>query len=467
MNVEKLIRKGESSTVEFKESLKLRNMILEAVSSLSNSTGGVILVGITDSGKISGVDVGENTLERLANRIKQNTDPQVYPEIITKKIDEKEIVVIRVKESQEKPVFYKDKAYKRVGKSTHKLNSSEIRNLAKTSGKKTYWDEQICEEATLDDIDKEKVKNFLKKAKRERNFRVDYDSIDEALKKLDLLEDNNLTNACILMFAEEPQRFFLQSETKCGRFKGTTTKEFIDMAEFSEPVHEQVDSAEKFVMKNIRKAAWIEPGKVERQEKWEYPLDAVREAITNAIVHRDYQTTSKTQVRIFDDRIEIWNPGRLPEGWSVETLKQKHESKPFNPLLAKIFFLGGYIEEWGRGTVDMIEDTIEHGLPEPEFEDTGTAIVVTFRKKITDKFLKEKGLNERQIEAVKYLKENERIKREKYSNLFDIGATTAYKELDEMIEKGIINRRGKGRGTYYVLRTKGTKSERKVNDSEN
>ncbi len=88
--------------------------------------------------------------------------------------------------------------------------------------------------------------------------------------------------------------------------------------------------------------------------------------------------------RIFDDRIEIWNPGRLPERWSVETLKQKHESKPFNPLLEKMFFLGGYIEEWGRGTVDMIEDTIEHGLPEPEFEDTGTAIVVTFKKKITE-----------------------------------------------------------------------------------
>lgn len=123
-----------------------------------------------------------------------------------------------------------------------------------------------------------------------------------------------------------------------------------------------------------------------------------------------------------------------------------------------------HIEEWGRGTIDMIEDTIDHGLPEPEFEDTGTAIVVTFRNKMTEELLKEKDLNERQIEAVKYLKENERIKRNTYSNIFDIGATTAYKELDEMVEKGIIDRRGEGRGTYYVFRTKKTKSERKVND---
>ncbi len=89
-----------------------------------------------------------------------------------------------------------------------------------------------------------------------------------------------------------------------------------------------------------------------------------------------------------------------------------------------------------------------------------------FRKRITEEFLKEKGLNERQIESVEYLKENERIKRKTYSDIFDIGATTAYKELDKMVEKGIINRRGEGRGTYYVLRTKRTKSERKVNDSK-
>ncbi|MFO8108950.1 MAG: ATP-binding protein [Thermoplasmata archaeon] len=108
-------------------------------------------------------------------------------------------------------------------------------------------------------------------------------------------------------------------------------------------------------MRNIRKAAWIEPGKIERQEKWEYPLDAVREAITNAVVHRDYQSTSNVQIRIFDDRIEVWNPGTLPEGWTVDTLKEEHESKPFNPLLARMFFLIKYIEKWGRGTIDIAE----------------------------------------------------------------------------------------------------------------
>ena len=450
--LKELIRGGESAKVEFKGSLNLSEPIGKTISGLSNASGGTLIIGITDSGEIKGVELGENTLEQLANRIKQHTDPKIYPAISTKNIDGKYLVIIEVNESQEKPVFYRNRAYKRVGKSTHKLNSSEIRNLAKNSGEKTFWDEQICERATIKDIDEEKVKAFLRTAENKRELDIGYDSIEEVLRKLDVLRDDGLTNTGALMFTKEPQRFFLQSETKCGRFKGTTTKEFIDMAEFSGPVHEQVDNAEKFVMKNIRKAAWIEPGKVERQEKWEYPLDAVREAITNAVVHRDYQSTSNVQVRIFDDRIEIWNPGSLPEGWTIDTLKEEHESKPFNPLLARMFFLIKYIEKWGRGTIDMVEDCIEHGIPEPEFEDTGTAIVVTFRKKITEKLLKEKGLNERQIEAVKYVKKEGNIKNKKYRDLFDVSKRTAAYDLTELVDIGILRKEGKGKSTKYVLR---------------
>ncbi len=450
--LKELIQEGESAEQEFKESLSLTEPIGKTISSFSNANGGTIVIGVNDSGTIKGVDLGKDTLEKLANRIKQHTDPKVYPSISTVKLDEKEIVMIKVEESSEKPVFYRNRAYKRVGKSTHKLNSSEIRNLAKNSGEKVYWDEQICKRATLDDIDEEKVEWFLKKAKKERNFEAEYDSVDEVLKKLDLLKNDGLTNACVLMFAKRPQRFFLQSETKCGRFKGTTTKEFIDMDEFSGPAHKQVDDAEKFVMKNIRKAAWIEPGKVERQEKWEYPLDAIREAITNAVVHRDYQSASNVQIRIFDDRIEVWNPGRLPEGWTVENLKEEHESDPFNPLLAKMFFLIRYIEKWGRGTIDMIEDTLDHGLPEPEFKDTGTAIVIIFRKKITEESLREKGLNDRQIEAVKYVKKEGNIKNKKYRDIFEVSKRTAAYDLSELVEMGILRKEGKGKSTKYVLR---------------
>lgn len=196
--LEKLIKKGESQEVEFKESLKLEDKIGENVSSFSNTNDGVILVGVTDNGKVKGTEIGENTLEELANYIKRNMDPSIYPSLGKKKINGQNIVVIDVEESSEKPVFFKDRAYRRVGKSTHKMDSSEIRKLAEKSGEKIHWDEQICEEASLEDIDEEKVSKFLKTARRKRDFEIEYDSIEEALKKLKLMKDNGLTNTCVV-----------------------------------------------------------------------------------------------------------------------------------------------------------------------------------------------------------------------------------------------------------------------------
>lgn len=121
-------------------------------------------------------------------------------------------------------------------------------------------------------------------------------------------------------------------------------------------------------------------GKLEKQEKWEYPPKAIREALANAIAHRDYRSTAKAQVRIFDDRIEFWNPGRLPEGWTAETLLKKHDSQPPNPLIAKQFFWIKYVEEVGSGTNKIVNWCREWGLPDPLFEYTGTSIIVTLKK---------------------------------------------------------------------------------------
>ncbi|MDI6791668.1 MAG: ATP-binding protein, partial [bacterium] len=159
-----------------------------------------------------------------------------------------------------------------------------------------------------------------------------------------------------------------------------------------------------------KKEAWVEPGRIERQEKWEYPPDAIREAITNAVCHRDYFSNGNVQIRIFDDRIEIWNPGTLPEGLTIEDLKGKHESKPRNKLIARLFFLIKYIEEWGTGTNEMIELCLNYDLPEPKLEEIAGSFVVTFRKsKLTEESLESMELNERQRKIVEYLKKKKKI----------------------------------------------------------
>ncbi len=320
---------------------------------------------------------------------------------------------------------------------------------------KLYFDSVICKEATLKDIDKEKIKDFLKEAKSERSLDIDEDTPpEEVLMRLKLVRDMELTNAAILLFGKNPQEFLDQSEAKCTRFKGKdVTGEMIDLKPASGNIIDQVKEIEKFIFNHISLRAWIEPGKIERQEKWEYPPKAIRETLVNAIAHRDYKSSSKVQVRIFDDRIEFWNPGRLPDGWTVETLKRKHESKPWNPLIAKTFFWMKYIEEVGTGTNKIIQWCKEFGLPEPDFEFTGTCLVVTLRKsKITKEYLKELELNERQIKAIEYIKQYGSITRKTYCEICEVEKTLAHQELSDMVDKRIIAMVGKGRSVHYQMK---------------
>lgn len=153
MDIKELIERGETQSLEFKESLKLKDEIGETVSAFSNSDGGTVIVGVSDSGRVLGVDIGKNTLEEFANYIKRNTDPQIFPSVKILEIEGKNVVMVEVEESLEKPAFFKNHAYKRVGKTNQMISSSEMRKLAKESGGRVCWDERVCEGASLEDID--------------------------------------------------------------------------------------------------------------------------------------------------------------------------------------------------------------------------------------------------------------------------------------------------------------------------
>ncbi|MFQ6119683.1 MAG: RNA-binding domain-containing protein [Methanosarcinales archaeon] len=455
INIQKLIQGGESQTLEFKSTLSDLNRIIEEICAFANTRGGKVIVGVSNNGTILGIDIGKDTLEKLTNKIVGNLDPKIYPDINIVRIENKNIIVIEVNESGSKPHFAFGRAFKRIGKSTVQLSREELEQLILEKHKdKMYFDDKFCD-AKLEEIDEEKVRWFLRKAKFERNLDLDPEApIKEALERLKLIREEKLTNAAILMFGKDPQKFFLQSEVRCARFKGIdVTAPFIDMKVIRGTVYEQIDQAEKFVLNNIKRAAWTVPGKIEREEKWEYPLDAVREAITNAITHRDYFSPAHTQVRIFEDRIEFWNPGGLPEGLTIEKLKVKHESIPINPLIAKLFFLIKYIEQWGTGTNKMIKQCLEHGLLEPEFEETGSSFIVTFRKSNINNGILEIKLNERQNKIINYLKANKNIISKQYAKLFNISESMARKDLKELVKLGILIRKGTSKkNSYYELK---------------
>ena len=447
------IKNSESEILELKESTGEWKAIIKTISAFANTRGGAVVVGISDKGEITGVRIGKRTIEDLTNKIKENTDPKIFPGISVENINGESIILIKVEESLSKPLFAFDRAYKRVGKSTVRATSEEIRKMA-LEGKKIYWDELSCEEANLKDIDKEKVSGFLKEAKRERNLNIPADTpIDEALMRLNLLRDGKPTNASILLFGKQPQKYFLQAEVRCVRFKGNEPiKPFIDMKVISEDIVDQVNKSLGFVLEHIPKAVWL-AGKPQREERYQYPPDAIRETIVNAICHRNYEERGNIQIRIFDDYLEVWSPGELPKPLTPEDLKKTHKSIPRNPLIARQFFLIKFVEEVGTGTNDMINYCKEWKIPEPEFKHVTGDFVVTFRGKITEKYLISLGLNGRQIRAVEYVKKQRKITNNEYQKLNNVSKRTATNDLRELVEKNILKYMGKGkRDLRYVMK---------------
>jgi ATP-dependent DNA helicase RecG len=331
------------------------------------------------------------------------------------------------------------------------------RKILEIHKKELYFNGQVYFDAKLTEIDEAKLREFIKKAKDVRKLDIDDSiSIKKALVKLKLMKGGNLTNSAVLLFGRNPQEFFIQSGVKCIRFKGMdVTGEMLDFKEIEGNLFSVIEEVENFVFKNIALKAWIEEGKIERQEKWEYPPKAIREVLVNAVVHRDYRSPSKVQVRIFDDRIEFWNPGRLPQGWTVETLKREHTSEPFNPLIARMFFWIGYVEEVGTGTNKIIKWCREWELPEPEFRFAASSIVVTLRKsKLTDEFIEKLGLDEREKEIIKTLILKGKITSGEIQKKFGVTRDTANRLLKGFIDLNLIERKGKGRFIYYILREK-------------
>jgi len=395
----------------------------------------------------------------LANKILNNTEPKIYPEIGIQSLNKKNIIYIKYIKVEAYPcdvVLAFGKPFKRVGKNTVRMNNDEYkRKILEIHKRELYFDGQICPEAKFSDIDEKKIKEFLRRARERRKLDVDETlSIKEILRKLKLIKGEDLTNACILLFGKNPQDFFIQAGVKCIRFKGIDiTADMLDFKDIEGNLFQQVEETENFIFRNIGLRAWLEDRKIERQEKWEYPPKAIREALVNAIVHRDYCSSGKVQVRIYDDRIEFWNAGRLPSGWTPDTLKQEHTSEPFNPLIFKMFFWVGEVEEVGSGTNKIVSWCKEWGLPEPEFGISGTSIFVRIRKDIlTPDYLKKLGLNERQIKAVMYVKKEGKITNKEYQTMFKVSKATATRDLSELAEKQIFNMIGSGkRNIRYIL----------------
>ena len=244
------------------------------------------------------------------------------------------------------------------------------------------FDASVCKEATPDDIDPERIRWFVAAARHKRGFPLSPEErIEKILTHLHLIKYGKLTNAAILLFGKEPQRFFITSEVRCVLFHGNIIQKPIPSYQvYKGDVFLLVDQAVDFVLSRIDVYVGDRSHSVDVDVKYEIPRFAVTEAIVNAIAHRDFTSTGSVQVMVFRNRVEVWNPGRLPNQLTLADLKKDHESFPANPLIAESLFYAGYIERIGTGIPDMIKNCLNAGLAEPEFKQEASFRAILWRK---------------------------------------------------------------------------------------
>jgi len=463
-----LIRQGEGQSLDFKDGRIHPRSLAELLAAFAAADGGVVLIGVSDDGSITGVTnferVRDNLIYEAAGR--NHCEPQIQP-IDVEKIetsDGKVVVAVTVPADFETLHSVAGKFFLRVGSRNEPLTPRELRRLMFSRGEVSF-ERLTCERVKLEDLDDRLINHYIRKHEEHAGRPLNL-SKEEFLINLGgaIQRDGKAvpTNAGVLLFCEDPQLYILQSQVLCARFKGTDVIEYLDRKEFRGPLPELVDQATRFIKSHMRMGGRI-PG-IKRVDYPEYPEVAFREAIINAVIHRDWSIEGEfIRIFMFDDRIEVLSPGNLLPTITLKQIRQgKARSKLRNPIIVGVFdTLGGYIEKLGTGIRRMITAMKEHSLEPPRFDIESGVFQVTL-KGPGERFMElaEKAippwvehLNERQKEAVKYLHEYQQINRQKYLALFhDITAKTATRDLRHLVELGVVERRGVGRGTYYVLK---------------
>jgi len=320
------------------------------------------------------------------------------------------------------------------------------------------FDTSTSDKTTLKDLSRTRINWFLKTARRERGFPLKTTTETKALlTHLNLIDGGQPTNAAILLFGANPQRVHRTAETKCVSCHGTQYRRpFASMQIYGGDLFEQADQACEFILARINRAIGLRATSITAPATYELPPDVIREAIVNAIAHRDYHSNASVEVRLFANRLEIWNPGAMPGTLTLDDLRKAHPSVPNNPLIAESLYLARYIEKAGSGTLLMMTLCQEAGLPEPTYElRAGSFVITLWRDWLTDEVLAQLDLNERQRHAIALVKAQGQITNQNLREQSGVTIRTASRDLEELVRKGVLEKIGAtGRSTFYIIARK-------------
>ncbi len=448
----------ESQNIEYKSNW--RDDYLKWICGFANANGGKLYIGLDNDGKVMGIDNHNDLLEQLPNKFRDILG--VYAEVNLQNEGNKhflEIIVPRF----DVPISVRGKYYVRTGSTLQEIKGPALNEfILKRTGK--TWDDISEQRASVNDIDDATVKQFMKDARIAKRVNIEDDiSIPDLLEKLRLLEDGHLKRAAIVLFGKDPGKFYPNMAVKIGKF-GESDADL----KFHEVLEGNLIQLKEQIGEMLNAKFFIHPIDfvgMQRIERDEYPVAAVREMILNALVHRNYMG-APTQIRLYDEHFSVWNDGGLPEGITEEDLKKVHRSKPRSPLIADICFKAGYIDSWGRGTIKIIEACKEAELPEPVLvEEQGGFLSKVFkvRKKygmskeeIRDKFGKDSGkirekFGKTSQKIIAQIHQNKFVTIPEMARKIGVSQRTVEKHIASLKEAVLIARIGSRKEGYWEL----------------
>ncbi len=349
---------AESQNIEWKESW--RDEYLKWICGFANAQGGCIYIGVDDAGRVIGVQNGKRLLEEIPNKIQTNLGFLADVNLLSE--NDLEYIEIIVSPSSY-PVSYKGEYHFRSGSTKQVLRGTALTEFI-SSKTGIRWEDSVIEGVAVEDLDKESFDIFRREAVRSKRMTKDDLNMSNAelLDSLNLLEDGKLTKAAVLLFHRTPQKWMFGTYTRIGKFGKGSDLQYQD--EVIGSLFMQAERVIELIYLKYLKAP-ITYDNLTRVETYPFPKDAVREALYNALVHSRWSAGIPIQIRIEDDAMYISNECVFPSDWTMESLLQRHQSRPYNPKIARAFF--GYIESWGRGIQKIFEVCNEYGALQPEY----------------------------------------------------------------------------------------------------
>ena len=482
MGYEKMARdtlfSGESKNIEYKVTLPDKSeKYMKTIVAFANTQGGKLIVGIDDkTHEIVGVEneILFQVMDGIANAISDSCVPQIIPDIEPQTVDGKTVIVVSVEAGKNRPYYLKSKGkengtYIRVAGTSRQAFPEKIREL-EMEGARISWDELTCVGYPVSDEATERLCQDIESF-REKAGMTEHSVKKEQLINWKILKQSEgqimATNAYVLLTSD----YFPFSKTQCAVFKGTDRAVFLDKREFTGPIYAQIESAVDFVLRNIRLGARID-GLV-RKEKYELPLEAIREMIINAHCHRNLLDESCIQVAVYDDRLEVTSPGGLYNGLTYEEVMNGH-SKIRNKAIANIFSQMGLVEAWGSGIKRIFNAAKEYGLLEPKFQEFDNMFRVELFRSSLPMTLENKSIgetsekhrrnigeasekqetvdfNSTQLEILKLLMENNRLSAVKLAEKIGVASRNIENNIKKLKELDILVRHGSPKNGYWEV----------------